>query len=244
MADKWNVEEGEMVMSFFTKGFNILDGDRLAGFHPHTAEKSIEDSAFKEKVIAYLKYADFFITDFEVEKEQIPEEMRELLKKDKDIKIPEYFKTVNFSHPKYNKEKKQIGVAKISSRDESSGTLHFFGGLYPIIDSLEQGKVLIIDELNKHLHPHLCKFIVDLFHSKETNPNNAQLIFTTHDVTLLSQSDIDRDQFWFTEREPFGVASLFALSDFKERKGSDFQTRYLSGRYGALPFIDNSFLEK
>jgi hypothetical protein len=154
--------------------------------------------------------------------------------------IPDKIKTISFLHPKYNSKKEVSGSVKLEIEFQSDGTKSFFGALGPIIDTLENGKILIIDELNKHLHPNLCKFIVDLFNSPKSNPNNAQLIFTTHDVTLLSNEKIDRDQFWFTERDQYGAAKLFALSEFKERKGSDFQTRYMGGRYGALPFIDTN----
>ncbi|MCK5460588.1 ATP-binding protein [Candidatus Gracilibacteria bacterium] len=245
VVSQWNEEVDEKIVYFFKKGFSVINGDSLARHIPSTAETAIKNNDFKEKVIDYLRRADFCITDFEIKKEKIPEELKQLLKKNKSIEISDPFiRTVLFSHLKYNKKKEVLNTVKLLPDDESDGTLHFFGGLYPIINALTNGTILIIDELNKHLHPNLCKFIVNLFHSKETNPYNAQLIFTTHDVTLLAEKDIDRDQFWFTQRDKYGVASLFSLAEFKERKGSDFQTRYLSGRYGALPFINNSFSEQ
>jgi AAA15 family ATPase/GTPase len=240
VANQWNEIVSEGVASFFTKGFNIIDGGDLSTYIPNTAEIASKKTPFKEKVLDYLKRADFCITNFEIGKKEISKEFREFLQKNKDSETSNYIKTVIFSHPKYDKNKKKSGSVEIPARDQSDGTLNFFGGLYLIIDSLENGKILIIDELNKHLHPYLCNFIVNLFHSKKTNPHNSQLIFTTHDVTLLAEKDMDRDQFWFTERNKYGVANLFALSDFKDRKGSDFQSRYLSGRYGALPFINKS----
>ena len=122
--------------------------------------------------------------------------------------------------------------------DESLGTqsLFFFS---PILkEAFEKGKVIIVDEIDKSLHPLLVKFIIDLFHNNEINKNNAQLIFNTHDTNLLSLNTFRRDQIWFAEKDPVkGTTDLYPLDDFAVRKTENIQKGYLNGRYGAIPFI-------
>jgi AAA15 family ATPase/GTPase len=110
-----------------------------------------------------------------------------------------------------------------------------------VIDCLENGYVLLVDELDSKLHPNLVCKIVSLFNSKELNQHNAQLIFNTHDTNLLSAELFRRDQIWFTEKDRFGVATLFSLADFKSevRKNEKFEDNYIRGKYGAVPFLAN-----
>jgi len=108
---------------------------------------------------------------------------------------------------------------------------------------LQDGAVVFIDELNNSLHPTMVKFLVSLFNSADSNANNAQLVFTTHETSILSQDVFRRDQIWFCEKNKAQSTTLYSLSDFKVRKGSDnIERNYLSGKYGALPFIDKSNL--
>jgi len=111
------------------------------------------------------------------------------------------------------------------------------------IDTLKNGEVLIVDELDAKLHPLMMRFILNLFQDKETNPHNAQLIFETHDTNLLSPRFFRRDQIWFTEKNPQGATDLFCLAAF-QLEGDDsvngdsvYKTDYFQGRYGAIPLI-------
>ena len=129
--------------------------------------------------------------------------------------------------------------------DESDGTQKFFSFAGPWLDTLKKGYVLVIDELHDSLHPNMVKYLVDLFHNKETNPNNAQLIFTTHETSILNQDVFRRDQIWFCEKDDEQATSLYPLTDFSPRKDREnIELGYLSGRYGALPFIRNFDLEE
>ena len=120
--------------------------------------------------------------------------------------------------------------------EESEGTKRLFSMLGPIFASLAQGTVILIDEIEASLHPELTRAIIRLFATK--NPNGAQLIFTTHDTTLLdSQNLLRRDQYWFTEKDREGVTNLIPLTDFKARKNEALQKGYLAGRYGAVPVL-------
>lgn len=124
---------------------------------------------------------------------------------------------------------------------ESEGTKKFFHLLGPILDTLQHGKVLIIDELDTKLHPLLTQRIVKLFNSKSTNPNNAQLIFATHDTNLLDAKIFRRDQIWFTEKDRYGATQLYSLTDFKKtkkpRNDEKLEKSYTAGKYGAIPFL-------
>jgi AAA15 family ATPase/GTPase len=122
---------------------------------------------------------------------------------------------------------------------ESEGTKKFFHLLGPILNTLQEGKILIIDELDTKLHPMLTKQVIHLFKNPKTNPKNAQLIFATHDINLLEAELFRRDQIWFTEKNRFGASTLFALADFKKgvRNDEKISKRYMEGRYGAVPYL-------
>ncbi len=93
---------------------------------------------------------------------------------------------------------------------------------------------MFIDELNVKLHPLLLKFIVDLFYEQNTT---AQLIYTTHDTTLMDKKFFRRDQIWFVQKDEYGYSELSALSDFKVRSDASFEKDYLAGVYGGIPFL-------
>lgn len=104
--------------------------------------------------------------------------------------------------------------------------------------------MLVIDELDTSLHPLMTLAVTRLFNSKEYNPNNAQLIFTTHDTNLLYYGNYRRDQIYFVEKDRFGASNMYSQVEYKEegktiRKDRSFEKDYIDGRYGAIPFIGN-----
>ncbi len=100
-----------------------------------------------------------------------------------------------------------------------------------------RGRILFIDELDTSLHPLMVRFLIGLIQNPEINKYNAQLIFTTHDTSVLDTDLFRRDQVWFVEKDREQASRLYPLSDFKPRKGEALEKGYLNGRYGALPFI-------
>lgn len=137
-----------------------------------------------------------------------------------------------------------LGPIEFETEDESLGTLVWFGLVGPILQSLARGTVFLADELDSSLHPDLVGQLVRLFQDPETNPRRAQLIFNSHDATLLGDSaghrPLGRDQVWFTEKDgTTGVSRLYALSDLDPRKGEAVSRRYLAGRYGARPIVSH-----
>lgn len=169
------------------------------------------------------------------EVQNMPDKFKELLFKE-NSQIAE--RSIKFLHRKYDKDGKESkGELFDFFAEESDGTQQMFALAAPFVDTLENGKVLFIDEIDASLHPMLCQYLISIFNSKEKNPNNAQLVFTTHDISLLNEEFLRRDQIYFTDKNDNGVTELFSLSDISERKGVDFAKRYLEGRYDALPYI-------
>lgn len=126
-------------------------------------------------------------------------------------------------------------------QDESEGTLVWVGLIGPVLDALDRGDVLLADELDASLHPHLVQSLVSLFQDPSTNPGCAQLIFNSHDVTVLGDSEervLERDQIWFTEKDLSGTTKLIQLADYRPRRDEALQRRYLQGRYGGVPLLD------
>ena len=123
--------------------------------------------------------------------------------------------------------------------EESAGTRRWYGLLGPVLASLRRGDTLLFDEIDQSLHPRLSSQLIQLYQDPQTNPRNAQLIFTTHDTSLLNV--LNRDEVWLTEKEPDGASTLVALAEYggtRVRKSLNLERAYLQGRFGAVPEID------
>lgn len=230
-AAQWNNKLAmEIVESF--RLINGIDGSDKSAFGVYTLN-FVKNDLKKAKVLEYLKAADFSIEGIVVEKMILSQKEIEGFPFKETLKEVE---TVFFNHKKFSSLGKEMGTERLNIGQESLGTQRFFDILGPIIDTLEQGKVLFIDEFDSSLHPLLTKFILDLFEKK--NPNNAQLIVTTHDTSLLGYKEFNKEQFWFTEKDRFGAGTLFCLSEFDLRNSTEYSKKYFEGRFGALPFIN------
>lgn len=201
---------------------------------------SIDKSKTKQKeMIEMLKCADLDIQDFQIKEEDfdlqtLPNHLPNFLK---EMTIKEKLEgtkmKVLFSHTTQDGKEEFFDIGQ-----ESSGTQKLFKLLGPWIDALENGCIVVIDELNNHLHPYMTKFLVEMFFNPNINTKNAQLIFTTHETSILNQKLFRRDQVWFCEKYN-KATQLYPLTDFKPRKESNLEDAYLSGRFGALPFLSN-----
>ena len=129
------------------------------------------------------------------------------------------------------------GKAVFNLGDESTGTRNLLFLTGPVLDILDKGMVLVVDELDSSLHPLLVRRLVELFQNPVVNKKGAQLIFTTHDTSLLDPELFRRDQIWFVEKDRDQASKLYPLSDFSPRKNEALERGYLMGRYGALPFL-------
>ncbi len=235
-ASQWNNEFAMQIVGGFKNNTKVISGSNSESYRGHTVGLLKKEGDKKDRVLDFLKRADFCIEDGSVEKMKIPEVIRNQMLTVGAKDVPGEVDTVFFSHNKFDLKEKKIGTIKFNLGEESDGTQKFFERLGPIIDTLENGSILFIDEFDNSLHPYLTKFIVDLF--EKNNPKNAQLIVTTHDTSLLSHDGLNKEQFWFTEKNKFGASKLFSLAEFKtQRNDSEFSKKYLEGRFGALPFV-------
>ena len=131
---------------------------------------------------------------------------------------------------------------------ESNGTRKMFHLFDFFMDALRNGMVLFIDELDAKLHPLLTRYIINLFHNSQTNIGNGQLIYSTHDTVNLNKETFRRDEIWFAEKDKDGISEIYALSDYileddknagkKVRNDATYNKDYLTGRYGAIPVLE------
>lgn len=246
VAAQFNENTAISVLDWF-KRLKSLSGLNELGHQGFTMGKT-EDPKNKVKILELLKVADLGIQDIKAQKmdahsipKELPKDVREKILREIKEENVEFYSDVFIIHKKYNADKVSIGNETFSLDDnESSGTRKFFALTGPILDVLENGYTLVVDELDSKLHPNLVCKIVSLFNSKEYNKKNAQLIFNTHDTNLLSSGLFRRDQIWFTNKDKFGEATLYSLADFKSdevRKTEPFEDNYIRGKYGAVPFL-------
>jgi AAA15 family ATPase/GTPase len=241
-AIQLNSDQLKPVFNWFKE---VLRPANVGDWGPGFTASLCEKDETKARVIEFLKAADFDIHDIRIDKEKFdpdslsddfPEFIREkIIKEMKDKELID-IKTIH---------KSESGkLIPLDFEEESDGTQKFFSFSGPWLDTLKNGYVLVIDELHDNLHPKMVQYLVNLFHSDKTNPNNAQLIFTTHETSILSQDNFRRDQIWFCEKDDSQATSLYPLTDFSPRKDREnIELGYLSGRYGALPFIRTLDLE-
>ena len=242
-AVQLNSKQLQPVYDWFKKTLRLTS---VSGWSPSFTARQCKDSVQKEKVLEFLKAADFDIQNVIVESEKMsakhlpddmPDELKtSLLTKMRDNEMFD-IKTVHLSS--------EGRLVSFAFEDESDGTKKFFAFAGPWLDALKNGYVLVIDELHDNLHPKLVQFLVQLFHSSETNPKNAQLIFTTHETSILNQEVFRRDQIWFCEKDSTQATRIFPLTDFSPRKGREnLEANYLAGRYGALPYLKSLKIDK
>jgi hypothetical protein len=158
---------------------------------------------------------------------------------------------IGLEGPKYSREDREIfmpqfvhktahGTANFELHEESQGTQRLYALAAPVLDVLKNGRLLIVDELDSSMHPLLVRRLVRMFHQPELNPLGAQLLFSTHDTSLLDRTLFRRDQIWFTEKDRDQATRLYPLSDFSPRETEAWEKGYLIGRYGAVPFFDDT----
>jgi len=226
--------------------FNIISNIKSDEFKYNSFDK-LEDEEFKDKIVTLIKSADIGIYDIAKRKISF-DELK--IEDDKVEKLPEFLikelkenglSTIETKHMQYNEDNSFIGLKSFDLDFESDGTQKLLALSAPIIETLLKGEILVIDELDNSMHTELVYAIIKLFNSKETNPNKAQLIFTTHDTNLLNQKLFRRDQIWFTQKDIYGVSELYSLVEYGKGKTRDdlvLEKNYLDGKFGGVPHID------
>ena len=239
-----NQRNGEITKQIFETIFkmNFINciNQKQIGYNI-TTQYYLQNKERADNIIKSMKSMDRSIDNFVIKQNkkhisQIPN-IPEFIVKDELQKNPQGIININEI---YLERKDQDGnIIKFDfDLDESEGTKQYFALMGIMYNTLERGGVLFLDEFNASLHPIMCKYIVEIFNNKMTNPNNAQLIFATHDTILLDKDLMRRDQIYFAQKDKNIATELFSLADISERKeGVSFAKRYLEGRYGAIPYI-------
>lgn len=213
--------------------------------------KELINNTFKKdqvdpRTIEFLKSIGTGITGFRQKDIEVPESVRLMTKEfvslarkhmgenaiveeDQSDRLRDV--SIEFSHAGVSGEPCYFGLER-----ESSGTRRLVLMMNTIFKALDQGNLVVIDELDASLHTFAAAQILELFENPKINRNGAQLIATTHDTNLLSLSRLRRDQIWFCEKDEAGASHLFPLSDIKSRPTDNFEQGYLEGRYGAIPY--------
>jgi uncharacterized protein len=247
VAAQFNDKFAQGVLAWFDK-FRQLSGLFEDDLMDETME-SIKKPDFKNQVLSMVQLADTSIEDFEVrdneelrDLEELPKFLSKFFKKAiAETGIFDLFE-IRTKHTVYDEKNQKSAVLEFKmGEEESAGTAKFVALSGSVINALNHGETIVMDELDSKIHPNLVEKIVQLFNSNTTNPNNAQLIFNTHDTNLLGSNLFRRDQIWFVEKDRFGAASLYSLASFKTdeggRKTDNFEENYLQGRYGGVPML-------
>lgn len=193
----------------------------------------------KNEVVQFLRAADFAIDDLRmVKKEFTPDMLPRDMPADLKNQMKEDLSGTELVEIRLRHKMKHGQSVELDLVEESDGTQKIFELAAPWIDTLDNGHVIVLDELHEHLHPALVRFLVNRFHDSRVNTNGAQLIFSTHDTSILNQDVFRRDQIWFCERNSRQETSVFPLTDFRPRRGvENLERSYLGGRYGAVPVL-------
>jgi uncharacterized protein len=235
-AVQLNNEQLKPVFNWFHQKLRTIG---VSGLAPTYSASLCKTDAGRKRVLELLNAADLSISDLKVEMKKFdsadlpsdtPEPLKDMISKQLDGKeMPE----VKFLHTVAGSEE----LVALDPDDESVGTRKLFTLAGPWLDVLDNGHVLFVDELNNSMHPLMVRFLISLINNPQINRKNAQLIFSTHDTSVLDNELFRRDQIWFTEKDAANATKLYPLSDFTPRKGEALEKGYLNGRYGALPYI-------
>lgn len=202
-------------------------------------------------VKALVQAADLGVESMQVRSQEIPQEVRARIERvlramedgddQGEVDVPSLQEEVVFRHHCKDGKSFELPVHR-----ESSGTITWLSMAWHALDSLRNGTVLLVDELDASLHPVLARQVVELFLDPSLNTKGAQLVFSSHDVTLLGNSPtrlLEPRQVWFAQKGRYGESELFSQDMFDNRRGNNSERRYLAGAFGALPNIDDRLLQ-
>lgn len=231
------------VFSWFQRRLIVIAGPTL--LNQALTLQLLNEPDGKSRLLPFLKEADLGIADLMIQKERIPSRGVILQPGTTPIDAPMIERQagstmsnlikVTLSHLT-DDPKEPMGL---DFSEESAGTQVLFKTAGAWLNVMQNGEVLLFDEIDSSLHPLLTKFLIDKFHSDKTNPNNAQLICSTHNTSLQDLRLFRRDQIWFVEKQHDGSSKLYPLSDFSPRSDESLERGYMRGRYGALPILAN-----
>lgn len=252
VATQLNHEQAKRIRDWFQNRLKFVDASPSGGEESaYTERVAYEYPESKARFLRFLQEADVGILDFNVEAvpfkqshvwKNLPVEVRRQFPEAKGEE-PTVLE-VGTTHSGVDADG-QPSQVQFDLRLESDGTQKLFALSAPWVTALREGICVVADELDLRLHPLLTKWLISWFHSQQSNPKGAQLVFATHDDNLLDLEAFRRDQIWFAERDQQGASSLYSLWEFKKqtgrgaRKEENIRRGYLAGRYGAIPFLED-----
>ncbi len=252
-CDMLNVSEAKEFFKWFhsvafVDGANYLNGIKEGFVSAYAWD---ENPVFREKIKQYLLLLNLGFVDLDIKKinydgREIPKEMPENIRNTivDTLKDNQTYEVLVKHHTYDEINNKTDKTISWELDNESQGTQRAFQLSAYVGNILFEGGILIIDEIEAKMHPIMTINTLNLFLNKETNPKNAQIIFTTHDTNLLTYTDLRRDQINFVEKNQWEATEVYSLSDFKyfnekERIDTDKEKRYMEGRYGAIPILSD-----
>lgn len=238
LSNAVKLNNGQLVpiYSWFQNDLVLIDPPKGRGMSFSESLDQFASPEGKKQLIKFINIADSSISNIQVQTEKFSESkhsnnMPPIINKDYYIKkmTGKDIHRITFEHNNNNHS--------LELPDESEGTQRLFGYAGSWIEAIENGKTLIVDELDNSLHPLVVRFLIELICNPKINRKNAQLIFSTHDTSLLDNELFRRDQIWFVEKDDKNSSQLYPLLNFSPRKNESLNKGYLQGRYGALPYI-------
>ncbi len=248
-----NIKALSTPFQFFRLGLWRFDlSEPLRHLALKTAMRVADDDTLRNRIETLLKHADFGIEGIglstkQISFEEVPwiarREIEELLKQKGQPVEPDMHVSAHEIYSLHRLRDTDGEIAFNFELDESNGTQRFFALAGPFLDALDKGTCVVVDEIDCSMHPLLVRKLVELFQSPEVNTKGAQIIFTTHDSTLMDPELFRRDQIYLVEKNSTGASQLFSLYDFQDRPRNTeaFQRNYLAGRYGAVPSFGPTF---
>ncbi len=242
-ATAWNYERTEPAYNWFESGINTYpEYERLHSMAYEQFEKEDQDK-IHQFVLELLNESDINIFDYKIESRFMQEQdLAQLL--GPFFQVGQDSKMINgkmvkvFLDHRINHDDGTSGIVRFNLADESKGTENLFMLAPILLRALSRGETVVIDEIERSLHPLLVKHVVGYFHDKKRNPNHAQLIFNTHNLELMTLDIFRRDQIYFIDKSiRSGASELYSLDDFSVRAEENIKKGYLLGRFGAIPAI-------
>lgn len=246
VVDQFNGSTAKRIIKWF-ENFNVISGLKHDNYRAITFAM-LDNPQMQSLLSSYYIQLDLGFQELKVSRKEvkmedlpsdIPEELFKQLISDMEGKTMVSLKTVHKIFDEHGIEK---GVKEFDSRrQESAGTNKMIDLSGPIFDTLKDGGLLVVDELDAKLHPLLTLSIIKLFQNKEINKLNAQMIFATHNTNILSMSQLRRDQIYFVEKNQQEETDLYSLVEYGNvRKDRSFEKDYIHGKYGAIPYIGSN----
>lgn len=227
-------EQLRPVFEWFRQRLHVITASQALG--PNYTVQRCGNEADRRRIVEFMNAADLCINDIRLEEHLLSPET---FPKDITAVFGEgFFKELTgkpVTRVKFVHTDTQTGEPiEFNDTEESEGTRALFSFAGPWLDVTENDRVLLVDELDSSLHPLIVHQLVKRLHH---TGSKAQLIFTTHDTSLLSQKLLRRDQIWFMEKDEQEGSRLYPLSDFSPRENEAIERGYLNGRYGGIPFL-------